>query len=76
VWLFNTKLFNIKLRVFPGKLRSKWDGPFIVTKVYPHGAVEIKNRTNGNIFKINGQRLKYFVENIVDGKMIEEIDLH
>ena len=69
-------LFNAKLQLFPGKLCSKWDEPFIVTQVFPHGAVEIKkNPTNGNIFKVNGQRLKYFVENIIDGHMIEAIDL-
>ncbi|CAN6583747.1 unnamed protein product [Malus baccata var. baccata] len=32
-------LFNSRLRLFPGKLRSKWVGPFIVTNVFPHGAV-------------------------------------
>ena len=31
-------LFNAKLRLFPGKLRSRWDGPFIVTQVFSHGA--------------------------------------
>ncbi|CAA7045985.1 unnamed protein product [Microthlaspi erraticum] len=28
-------LFNSKLRLFPGKLRSKWSGPFKITKFYP-----------------------------------------
>ena len=27
--------FNSRLRLFPGKLRSRWDGPFIVLNVYP-----------------------------------------
>ncbi|XP_050104655.1 uncharacterized protein LOC126584262, partial [Malus sylvestris] len=35
-------LFNSRLRLFPGKLRSKWIGPFIVTNVFPHGAVQIQ----------------------------------
>ncbi|XP_059446520.1 uncharacterized protein LOC132178076 [Corylus avellana] len=38
VWLFNSRL-----RLFPGKLRSRWDGPFIVTSVSPHGAVELQD---------------------------------
>ena len=50
--------------------------PFIVTQVFPHGAVEIKNPTNENIFKVNGRRLKHFMENIADGQMIEIINLH
>ena len=28
-------LFNSKLKLFPGKLRSKWCGPFDVLEVYP-----------------------------------------
>ena len=35
-------LFNAKLRLFPGKLHSRWDGPLIVTQVFPHGAIKIK----------------------------------
>ncbi|KAJ4718790.1 Transposon Ty3-I Gag-Pol polyprotein [Melia azedarach] len=40
-------LYNSKLHLFPGKLRSKWSGPFIVKTVYPHGAVEIEDPKNG-----------------------------
>jgi hypothetical protein len=57
VWLFNSKL-----RLFPGKLRSRWDGPFIVTSVSPHGAIEIQDPKNGSPFKVNGQRLKPYIE--------------
>ena len=57
--------------MFLGKLRSRWDGPFIVTKVFPHGTVKIQNPTNRHFFKVNGQRLKYFVKNLVDGQIIE-----
>ena len=55
-------LYNSRLHLFPGKLRSRWTGPFIVHYAYPHGAVEIEDPHNGNIFKVNGQRLKPFVE--------------
>jgi hypothetical protein len=51
-------LFNSRLKLFPGKLKSRWSGPFVVHKVFPHGAIEIKNQDNGDIFKVNGQRLK------------------
>ena len=33
--------YNSRLRLFPGKLKSQWSGPFIVIKVYPHGAIDI-----------------------------------
>ena len=53
-------LFNSRMRLFPGKLRSRWSGPFTVRKVYPYGAVDISGK-NGNIFKVNGQRLKIYI---------------
>ncbi|CAL2240576.1 unnamed protein product [Prunus armeniaca] len=61
-------LFNSRLRLFPGKLRSRWYGPFVVTNVFPHGAVEIQNDKMGNIFKVNGHRLKPYYESFELGK--------
>ncbi|CAN6554948.1 unnamed protein product [Malus baccata var. baccata] len=55
-------LFNSRLRLFPGKLRSKWVGPFIVTNVFPHGAVQIKSLRTQQEFKVNGHRLKPYYE--------------
>ena len=55
-------LFNSRLRLFPGKLKSRWSGPFQVKQVYPHGAVELLNKAN-ETFKGNGQCLKpYYAE--------------
>ena len=36
-------LYHSRLRLFQGKLRSHWIGPFVVTNVFPHGAVEIQS---------------------------------
>ena len=55
-------LFNAKLRLFPGKLRSRWSGPFLVTKVYDHGAIEIQDLKTEKSFKVNGHRLKHYYE--------------
>jgi len=55
-------LYNSRLHLFPGKLRSRWTGPFIVRSVFPHGAIEIEDPKNGSTFKVNGQRLKPFLE--------------
>ena len=57
-------LFNSRLKLFPGKLKSRWSGPFTVVKVFPHGAVEVKS-DDGVTFKVNGQRLKLYVGNEV-----------
>ena len=34
-------LFNSCIKIMAGKLRSKWVGPFVVTNIFPYGAVEI-----------------------------------
>ena len=54
-------LFNSRLRLFPGKLKSRWSGPFTVTDIKFHGAVEIMGQ-DGTKFKVNGQRLKLYVD--------------
>lgn len=68
-------LFHSKLKLFPGKLRSRWVGPFIITNVFPHGAVEIRSPTSDKVFKVNGHRLKSFYEgfsvNIVEEAALE-----
>ena len=55
-------LYNSRLHLFPGKLKSKWTGPFIVKNVYPYGIVDIENPKDGDIFKVNGQWLKPFLD--------------
>ncbi|XP_010248133.1 PREDICTED: uncharacterized protein LOC104591032 [Nelumbo nucifera] len=55
-------LFHSRLKHFLGKLRSRWAGPFIVTNILPHGAVEIQSPTTTKKFKVNGHRLKPFYE--------------
>jgi hypothetical protein len=52
-------LFNSRLQLFPGKLRSRWSGPFEVTKVFQSGVVEIKSQSYVT-FTFNGQRLKHY----------------
>ena len=59
--------------MFPGKLRSRWTSSFVVKVVYPYGAVEIENPENGKTFKVNGQRLKPFLENFDCQKSSEEL---
>ena len=54
--------FNSKLKLFPGKLDSRWLGPVEVVKTYPHGAIEIKSFATNKIFKLNGHMLKHFYE--------------
>ncbi|KAL4302813.1 hypothetical protein GQ457_10G007600 [Hibiscus cannabinus] len=53
-------LYNSRLNLFLGKLKSRWSGPFIIHKVHPYRAVEIKKNEGDNSFKDNGQRLKVY----------------
>ena len=55
-------LFNSRLHLFPGKLRSKWTGPYTIEKVFPYGTVELMNQASRTTFKVNGARLKHFHE--------------
>ena len=66
-------LYSSCLHLFPGKLRSRWTGPFIVKVVYPYGAMEIKNPDNGKSFKVNGQRLKPFLEHFSPQEHSEDL---
>ncbi|XP_074293573.1 uncharacterized protein LOC141620659 [Silene latifolia] len=52
-------LFNSRFKLFAGKLKSKWSGPFTVVRVFPHGAIEISD--GDQAFKVNGQRLKHYI---------------
>lgn len=38
-------LFNSRLSLFPGKLQSRWSGPFEVTRVSESGAVEMWSKS-------------------------------
>ena len=46
-------LFNSRLKLFPGKLRSRWSRLFVITQVFPYGSVELMHPERGG-FKVNG----------------------
>nr|GFA30997.1 reverse transcriptase domain-containing protein [Tanacetum cinerariifolium] len=52
-------LFNSRLKIFSGKLKTRWSGPFTITKVFPYGTVEL-SQANGPNFKRNGYRVKHY----------------
>ena len=53
-------LFNSRLRLFPGKLKPKWSGPYTVVSSITFGAVTLRS-SNHKEFKVNGQRLKHYL---------------
>ena len=52
-------LFNARMKLFPGKLKSKWSGPFKVKTVMKNGAIELQG-DDRRIFTANGQNVKKF----------------
>nr|GEW86090.1 reverse transcriptase domain-containing protein [Tanacetum cinerariifolium] len=52
-------LFNSRLKIFSGKLKTRWTGPFTITEVYPYGTAKLAH-ADGSNFKVNCHRLKHY----------------
>nr|GEX18234.1 reverse transcriptase domain-containing protein [Tanacetum cinerariifolium] len=52
-------LFNSRLKIFSGKLKSRWLGPFTISKIYPYGTAKLVHPDGCN-FKVNCHRLKHY----------------
>nr|GEW35658.1 reverse transcriptase domain-containing protein [Tanacetum cinerariifolium] len=52
-------LFNFRLKIFSGKLKTRWSGPFTITHMFAYGTVEL-SQTDGPNFKVNGHRIKHY----------------
>ncbi|GJT07269.1 reverse transcriptase domain-containing protein [Tanacetum coccineum] len=52
-------LFNSRLKIFSGKLKTRWSSPFTITKVFPYGTAKLSH-ADGSNFKVNCHRLKHY----------------
>lgn len=52
--------FNLRPKLFQGKLKLKWLRSFKVTYVFPSGVIELQNKDE-KLFKVNGQWVKQYV---------------
>nr|GEU94396.1 reverse transcriptase domain-containing protein [Tanacetum cinerariifolium] len=52
-------LFNSRLKIFSGKLKSRWSGPFTISHVFLYGTVKL-SQPDGPNFKVNVHRLKHY----------------
>ncbi|XP_076952075.1 uncharacterized protein LOC143625688 [Bidens hawaiensis] len=60
-----SRSLNIKEKtkaLHDGKLRSKWTGPYLVKEVFLYGVVELENPDNETSWKVNGHRLKHYLD--------------
>jgi len=55
-------LYHSRLKLFPGKLRSRWIEIFVISNVFSYGAVEITSLETNKVLKVNEHRLKPFYE--------------
>ena len=61
-------LYDSRLKLFPGKLKSRWSGPYTVVASTPFGAVTLKTESRGE-FKVNGHKIKNYL-----GGNMKEVD--
>nr|GEX29891.1 reverse transcriptase domain-containing protein [Tanacetum cinerariifolium] len=66
-------LFNFRLKIFSGKLKTHWSGPFTITQVFLYDTVEL-SQPNGPNFKVNGHRVKHYFEGDIPFNVV--LDLH
>nr|GFA54558.1 hypothetical protein [Tanacetum cinerariifolium] len=66
-------LFNSRLKIFYGKLKTRWSGPFTITQVFPYSTIEL-SQPNGPNFKVNGHRVKHYFGGDIPSNVA--LDLH
>lgn len=60
--LISRRINNSRLRFFPGKVKSRWSSPFVVTQLFPHGAIKVTHLSKVT-FKVNSHYLKPYIIN-------------
>nr|GEU71239.1 reverse transcriptase domain-containing protein [Tanacetum cinerariifolium] len=65
-------LFNSRHKIFSRKLRTRWSGPFTITRIFPYGTIKL-SQPNGLNFKVNGPSVKPFSGDIPSNVAL---DLH
>nr|GFA54310.1 reverse transcriptase domain-containing protein [Tanacetum cinerariifolium] len=66
-------LFNSHLKIFSEKLKTRWPGPFTITRVFPYGTIKL-SQPDGPNFKVNGHRVKHYFGGYIPSNVTP--DLH
>ncbi|GJX67427.1 reverse transcriptase domain-containing protein [Tanacetum coccineum] len=66
-------LFNSRLKILSGKLKTHWSGPFTITKVFPYGTIKLSQPDGLNV-KVNGHHVKHYFGGDLPPKVVQ--DLH
>ncbi|GKD26597.1 hypothetical protein Tco_1232811 [Tanacetum coccineum] len=67
-------LFNSHLRLFPGKLKSRWYGPFSVSKDMKNRAIKLYDK-DGSEFIVNKQCVKPYQKDALNVGKDDDITL-
>ncbi|GJR47683.1 reverse transcriptase domain-containing protein [Tanacetum coccineum] len=74
--IFNTgdqvSLFNSRLKIFSGKLKTRWSGPFTITQVFPYGTIKL-SQPDGPNFKMNSHRVKHYFGGDIPPKVVPDL---
>ncbi|GJZ38742.1 reverse transcriptase domain-containing protein [Tanacetum coccineum] len=65
-------LFNSRLKIFSGKLKTRWLGPFTVTQIFPYRTIEL-SQPDGQNFKVNGHRVKHYFRGDITSKVVPDL---
>ncbi|GJY79792.1 reverse transcriptase domain-containing protein [Tanacetum coccineum] len=65
-------LFNSRLKIFSGKLKIHWSGPFTITQVFPYRTIDL-SQPDGLNFKVNGHRVKHYFGGDIPSKVVPDL---
>nr|GFA28161.1 hypothetical protein [Tanacetum cinerariifolium] len=65
-------LFNSRLKIFSRKLKTRWSGPFTITKVFPYEIIELSQPGGPNI-KVNGHRVKHYFRGDIPQSVLPDL---
>nr|GEY87113.1 reverse transcriptase domain-containing protein [Tanacetum cinerariifolium] len=65
-------LFNSRLKIFSGQLKTHWTRPFTVAQAFPYGTVKL-SQTNRPKLKVNGHRLKHYFARDIPPMVVSDL---
>ncbi|GJS27534.1 reverse transcriptase domain-containing protein [Tanacetum coccineum] len=68
-------LFNSRLKILSGKLKSRWSDSFIIIEVFPYGTFEL-SQPDGTNFNVIGHRIKHYLGGDIPASDVPDLQIH